>query len=67
MSDRKNDEFMRGYLVCVSDLVAGYGSSTEAEELFRNIGSPSAAEVRRLGLTDYDRNNLSKVRKAVKR
>lgn len=65
----KEDDFTRGWLMCLSTLACRHikGTSSEAEELFRQIGSPSAKEVRRLGLTEYDRENLNDIRKAAKR
>lgn len=62
MAERDYDDFNRGWLMCISSLVGGHGNSTQAEELFEQIGMPSAKEVRRLGLTEYDRANLNKVR-----
>jgi hypothetical protein len=68
MSDQPElkDEFTSGYLICLSLLIGAFGNSTEAEHLFREIGSPTAKEVRRLNLCEYDRRNLSEVRKYAK-
>lgn len=65
---KPEDDFVRGWRLCLTTLANRHirGVSSEAEELFRQIGSPSAKEVRRLGLTEYDRETLSQIRKACK-
>lgn len=60
------DDFTMGWLVCLSSMIGGHGVSTQAEELFEQIGRPTAKEVRRLGLSEYDRGNLNEVRKATR-
>lgn len=64
--DRRNDDaFMQGFLVCLSTLIhLDGGTNVRAEELFREAGAPSAKECRRLGLTEFDRINLWKLRKS---
>lgn len=63
MKDKRGD-FEAGWLMCISSLVGGHGVSTQAEELFEQIGNPSAAQVRKLGLTEYDRANINAVRRS---
>jgi len=64
---QRDDDFVRGWLLCLSTLVGGFGTSAEAEHLFREIGSPSDTEVRRMNLCEYDRRNLNLVRKVSRR
>lgn len=66
MVPNDTDEFNSGWLMCLSSLIGCFGVSTEARQLFEEIGSPTAAEVRRLGLCSYDRTNLNAVRKSLK-
>ncbi|WP_283419253.1 hypothetical protein [Sphingopyxis sp. Geo48] len=52
------DEFTRGYLVAVSNLIGGFGRSTQSRALLEAIGAtPDMIEM--LDLTDYDRTNLA--------
>jgi hypothetical protein len=66
MKTDRRGEFDAGWLMCISSLVGGHGVSTQAEELFAQIGSPTAAEVRALNLCEYDRANLNAVRKSAR-
>lgn len=61
----RSDDVDAGFLICLSHLIGGHGVGTEAVELFKIAGSPSAKRVRELGLPEYDRENLAQVRKAA--
>jgi len=61
-----NDDYMRGWLTCLVYFSVQLGASCPwVKERFQEIGSPSAATVRRLGLTDFDRRYINAVRKAL--
>lgn len=61
-----DDEWMRGYLICLSSTVSSHGASTAECERFNEVGRPSAHECRRLGLSYFDRKNISLIRKNTK-
>ena len=52
------DEFTRGYLIAVSNLIGGFGVSTQSSELLGTIDATPAL-VRKFGFSEYDRANLS--------
>lgn len=59
------DEWIRGYLICLSSTVSEHGVGTPERDRFSDVGEPSAKECRRLGLSSFDRKNLSLVRRSM--
>lgn len=51
------DEFTRGYLIAVSNLIGGHGASTESSELLGAI-DVTPAMIRKFDFTEYDIANL---------
>lgn len=58
-----NWAFLRGYLVCLANLTHG-GLDIDNNTLaaWKNIGSPTAADCRKAGLTDFDRKACNYIR-----
>jgi len=66
MIEDSDNEWIRGYLICLSSTVAEQGVGTAERQRFRDVGEPTAQECRRLKLTPFDCKNLSLIRKAMK-
>lgn len=58
----EKDEFLRGYLIAVSNLVMLHGVSSEAEDLLKELGDIDKKDIERLNLTEMDINNINEVR-----
>lgn len=55
--------FLRGYLVCLSNLShGGLDIDNNVLAAWRGIGSPTAKECRKAGLTDFDRQACNYIR-----
>lgn len=52
-----NHEFTRGYLIAVSNLIGGFGASTQSSELLGAM-DVTPAMIRKFGFTEYDLRNL---------
>lgn len=61
----RSDAFKCGFICCLANTVNGHGANTAEYENFRDIGSPSAEEVRRLGSSEYDREAMNVLRKGM--
>ena len=52
------DEFTRGYLIATSNLIAGYGASTQSTTLLQEINATDEL-IRSFGFGEFDLANLA--------
>lgn len=65
MSDDQNDAFDRGYLVACSNLTAMGNGAVLAEHLVREHGQLKVEDLERLGLSEFDCENLAPIFAAI--
>lgn len=58
--------FLSGYLVALASLIHMDGTNTHSYEMWCEIGKPDAKTVRALGLSEYDREALNRMRRDYK-
>lgn len=60
------DDFKRGFIVCLSNMVHSNGVTVCIEERFGEIDEPSAKEMKRLKMDTYDKEAMSLIRKSLR-
>jgi hypothetical protein len=55
---KKLSEFEIGYICCLSNLIHGHGTGTETGELWRDIGFPTPAQLKKSGGSEFDMEAL---------
>lgn len=63
----KGNDFTKGYLCAIANLIKMHGYTTEADDLFRGCGAYTANEMRKIGTEEYDIETLKPVIKEYKR